>query len=101
MAPLRIEVGRYFGEKEEERICRNCDSGEIENEEHCLTRCDAYIQPRTELYHIAQQRCHNFIDMSDIDKLGFILSNDSMTFISAKTCQHILKHRLLMNTNRY
>ena len=33
-AALRIETGRWNGLKREERICRQCTMGEIEDEEH-------------------------------------------------------------------
>ena len=33
-AALRIEAGRCNGLKREERICRQCTMGEIEDEEH-------------------------------------------------------------------
>ena len=36
--PLRIETGRYVGEKPEERLCKICDSQQVEDETHfCYT----------------------------------------------------------------
>ena len=36
--PLRVETGRYIGEKPEERICKICQSGQIEDEMHLLRK---------------------------------------------------------------
>ena len=45
-ASLRIETGRWIGLKREERICRQCTMGEIEDEEHFLLRCEDLKQER-------------------------------------------------------
>ena len=38
---LRIETGRWRGEAREERICRECDLGKIEDVQHWIMRCPA------------------------------------------------------------
>ncbi len=40
--PIRIETGRFTGEKPEERICVYCNKTEIENEYHYLYYCEFY-----------------------------------------------------------
>ena len=35
-AELRVDTGRWNGLKREERICKQCTMGEVENEEHFL-----------------------------------------------------------------
>ena len=45
-AALRIETGRLNGLKREERICRQCTMGEIQDEEHFLLRCEDLNQER-------------------------------------------------------
>ena len=39
---LEIEKGRHTEKLKEERICKACDLGEIEDEEHFLLKCTAY-----------------------------------------------------------
>jgi hypothetical protein len=39
---LRIEQGRYVKEQVNERVCRCCASGEVEDELHFLLQCSAY-----------------------------------------------------------
>ena len=39
---LEIEKGRHNKVPKEERLCRVCDSGEIETEEHFLIKCKFY-----------------------------------------------------------
>ena len=47
---LRIETGRWKREKEEERICKFCDSGEVENEIHFVVTCENYGDLRHKFY---------------------------------------------------
>ena len=36
-AELRIETGRWCGLRRDERICKTCDEGEVEDVEHYFT----------------------------------------------------------------
>ena len=46
---LAIETGRHVRPKicKEERICKNCDLEEVEDETHFLLQCPLYCQQRT------------------------------------------------------
>ena len=48
---LAIETGRHVKSKicKEERICKNCDLEEVEDESHFLLKCPLYFQQRTTL----------------------------------------------------
>jgi len=43
---LEVEEGRWKGVKRQNRICRLCDSGSIENEYHVFISCSCYQQIR-------------------------------------------------------
>ena len=45
---LRIECGRYLGEKPEDRLCNACNT--IEDETHFLCQCQKYESERKILY---------------------------------------------------
>ena len=47
-AALRSETGRWSGVKREERICRQCTMGEIEDKEHFLLSSEDLKQERRE-----------------------------------------------------
>ena len=42
-AELAVETGRWRGLRREERICKNCRGGEVEDVGHLLTRC-TYVE---------------------------------------------------------
>ena len=64
MAELRVKTGRWNGLKKEERICKRCTMGKVENEEHFLLRCEGYAEERlikitlNTIYHRAQANYH-------------------------------------------
>ena len=41
-APFQVEMGRWQRVKEEERICKECKSGEVEDVIHWLLRCPTW-----------------------------------------------------------
>ena len=43
---LEIEVGRWNKISRDERICRSCELGKVENETHFLFDCSKYTQKR-------------------------------------------------------
>ena len=39
---FQIEMGRWHGVKREERVCKECNSGEVEGVCHWLSQCSAW-----------------------------------------------------------
>ena len=71
--PLRIETGRYVGEKPNERLCKICDSQQIEDETHFLLHCPFYSVLRNTLFSSLE---HADLDqLSDTDKTIVLMNN--------------------------
>ena len=92
VAPLRLETGRYENIAENQRICPLCRSA-IENEIHVLFHCNAYQSIRDVLTSKACGINANFVNLCDQDKLIFVLADENMIKVSAKTCFMILRTR--------
>ena len=73
---LKIETGRHESPKIplHERICEYCDSGEIEDESHCLLTCNKNEIPRLELLNIATDSIPNFHDLDKSQQFQALLS---------------------------
>lgn len=54
---LRIERGRWVGEKVNERVCMVCLCDDIENEQHFLLECPMYVCERARLFEEIRQKC--------------------------------------------
>ena len=39
-AELVMEVGRWQGMRREDRVCKDCGNGEVEDIDHFVMRCD-------------------------------------------------------------
>ncbi len=76
--PLRIEIGRFRGEKLEERLCQICHSHEIEDEIHFVTVCNAYEIYRQQLYESITDE--HFTSLGDKDKFVYLLKNEWKLF---------------------
>ena len=48
---LEVERGRHFGVEHNNRICKQCNSNNVENEIHFLWVCECYKHERESLYN--------------------------------------------------
>ncbi len=72
--PLRVETGRYVGEPVIERLCRFCQSAEIENETHFIITCTHYHALRITTFGTIIEDTV-FSHMTPDEKLVYIMKN--------------------------
>ena len=53
-------------------MCNTCNN--IEDEDHFFLHCRINNQPRNLLFNIIGNYCSNFVNMSDLNKLKYILN---------------------------
>ena len=74
---LEIEKGRYLNINRNERICKNCKLGVVEDEAHFILECPVYSEHREGFY---RYMCHEMeIDLkySGLQGIkGIFLQND-------------------------
>ena len=68
-APFQMEMGRWHGLKREERVCKECDSREVEDVVHWLIRCPAWIGHR----ELLLKQCHDHSSNFDEDTTARLL----------------------------
>ena len=51
-AELGIEIGRWHGLRREDRVCKECGSGEVEDTEHFVMRCAYVVKERKRLENL-------------------------------------------------
>ena len=71
--PLHIETGRYTNTPIDQKICKICDFGEIENEYHFIMTCPEYESARIELFEIARTKIVNMLNYSAGDQFILLL----------------------------
>ena len=71
---LEIEKGRHNGTPREDRTCKNCQNGTIENEEHFLINCLTY-QPLRDYFRVNYNNLYDLLQTNDQEQLAkFLLS---------------------------
>ena len=71
-AMFQIEMGRWHGLKREERVCKECDSGEVEC--HWLLQCSAWDHLRQPLLEAMDEVRVGFSTKNNGDRTALILS---------------------------
>ena len=74
--PLAIEVGRFQGIPEENRLCEMCDLLQIETESHFLLYCTKYEDLRIAWFQRILNRAPEVFWYSDYIKLEWLFTND-------------------------
>ena len=70
---LRVETGKWVGMKWEDRICAQCNSGEVEDVEHFLLRCSCVDNEREVLMKRMVELVDEFQDWWEKEKVVLIL----------------------------
>ena len=96
-AALRIETGRWSGLKREERSCRQCTVGEVEDEEHFLLRCEGWRQEREMLAGFMGDLEGEFWTATDDRKVALILDQACSNGRVGKAIEKIWQCRFLQN----
>ena len=101
---LAIESGRYTRPYTPvyERKCKLCDIVSIEDEKHFLTECNFFRNEREVLYKSAAEHCILFTEMSDMNKLIYLLSCEGKLIQDvAKYCKSAMdvRNEKLKNRN--
>ena len=66
---LRIERGRWKGEKREERVCNVCLCEVVEDEKHFLLECPMYARERDKMFVQIRERCQlEYVEMMNQDR---------------------------------
>ena len=72
-AELRVETGRWCGLSRGERLCKNCDSGEVEDVKHFVCRCVFVAEERREMARLMNEIVVGWESMKDDDRVIWVL----------------------------
>ena len=72
-AELQVEMGRWRGLRREDRKCAECGSGEVEDVNHFLMRCEAWDRERKELMRKMKSLVAGFDEKEEERRLALIL----------------------------
>ena len=73
-AGLEVETGRWQGVSGEERLCKNCQSEEVEDVEHLLMRCSSVADEREKLVRLMREKVVEWQNLEDSERVTAVLS---------------------------
>ena len=91
--PLLIETGRYSKVPLQNRICKLCNSNQIEDELHFLLNCEFFEDLRRPLLFKAQRCNTDFARLNNTDEFIFLMNHINLTHILAWTLFEMFKRR--------
>ena len=91
--PIEIEIGRYNSIPREERICKVCQTGEIEDEKHFLLLCPHYDKNRRVLLDSATLQVQNFDEMNSFEKISILPTHENLVRKTGKFLMESLQER--------
>ncbi len=77
---IRLETGRYSNEKREDRLCKICNGGVVEDQCHFVLHCPAYIEKRGRFDEIIKTRVPNWELKSDSEKFVILFRDHTRIF---------------------
>ena len=93
--PLAVETGRYCNTPYQDRVCRLCDRGEVEDQPHFLCICPAFQNLRHHLFNHCNSLSSNFYQLSLEEKVKFILCNYDTQIVNLLTTLYSHRQSLL------
>ena len=72
-AELRVETGRWCGLSRGERLCKNCDNGEMEDVKHFVCRCVFVAEERREMARLMNEIVVGWESMKDDKRVIWVL----------------------------
>ena len=85
--PLHIETGRWYNVDEQNRLCKVCNTNQIENENHFLFHCKTYDNSRAKFIENVCRVNPNFPTLNDNSKLQFLMSKGIVNVFSKYICE--------------
>ena len=64
-----METARYNGTRQQDRLCRFCSNGKVEDEVHLLFECPSYKEDSKKLYDSHPELCDTTTLPDKIEKL--------------------------------
>ncbi len=74
---IQLETGRYNNEKREDRLCRICNGGTIEDQFHFVLHCPAYNDKRNAFTTLMETRITEWNTMNDTQKFVVLFNEHS------------------------
>jgi hypothetical protein len=81
----------YQGIPPHQRLCEQCDSGEVEDAIHFLLCCSKFREERQQLFRSISQSCNNFLQLNPPEKFYWLMTCEDVSVLK-ELCHFIYKY---------
>ena len=92
-AELRIETGRWRGLERQERICKCCESGGVEDAEHLGMRCAHVKEKREKLMELMDKRVEGWPGMEENERVAVAMNKACTDSAVRKAMERLWRKR--------
>ena len=72
-AELGIEVGRWHGVRREDRVCKECGNGEVEDIDHFVIKCEYVAEERVRMERLMIDRVEGWNELGTKEKVVMVM----------------------------
>ena len=94
-AELGIEIGRWHSLRREDRVCKECGNGEVEDTEHFVMRCAYVVKERKRLKNLMSSRVKGWYELGDNEKVVRKMDRACCDEAVARAVESIWKKRFV------
>ena len=94
-AELGIEIGRWHGLRREDRVCKECGRGEVEDTEHFVMRCAYVVKERKRLENLMSSRVKGWHELAENEKVLRIMDRACCDEAVARAVESLWKKRFV------
>ncbi len=92
---IQLETGRYSNEKRENRLCKICSGGVVEDQSHFVFHCPAYVDRRGRFDEIIKTRVPNWESKPDSEKFVLLFRDHTRIFARFVTDLFVYRKNLI------
>ena len=98
-AELGIEVGRWQGVRREDRVCKKCGSGEVEDIDHLVMRCEYVAEERVRMKRLIIDRVEGWNELGAKEKVVMVMERVCSDEVVARTLEKMWMKRFLSSVS--
>ena len=88
---LGIEVGRWHGVRREDRVCKECGNGEVEDIDHFVMRCEYVAEERVRMERLRIDRVEGWNELGATEKVVMVMDRVCRDKVVARAVEKMWK----------
>ena len=88
-------MGRWHGVRREDRVCKECGNGEVEDIDHFVMRCEYVAEERVRMERLMIDRVEGWNELGAKEKVVMVMDRVHKDEVVARVVEKMWKKRFL------